>query len=92
MSIYALGWTALGLLIAWLTANWLFGINAWLFLGTVVGWLGGQLVYRFRIDMRLDGASPVAGNKRASRCGAAHPRPGHAGAVAIRHVNSQTDH
>ena len=50
------------------------------------------LVYRFRIK-RLDGA--VAGNKRASCCGAAHPRPGHAeatpGRFAIRHVDSQTD-
>ncbi len=56
----------------------------------------GPLVYRFRINMRLDGASPVAGNKRTSCCGAVRPRPGHAeatpGRFAICHVNSQTDH
>ena len=67
MSIYALVWTALGFLIAWLAADWLFGIGAWPFLGAVVGWLGGQLVRAWYGDKgkSIDGDSALDSRRGA---------------------------
>ena len=67
MSIHALGWTVLGLVIGWLAAKWLFGIDAGQFFGVVVGCVAARAVQAWYRDKGkiVDGHSAPGSRHRA---------------------------